>query len=529
MNGFSDTTPHMQPLRIAFPPDSARLPSPRSGRPQPRARIHRSALRPLSPRQPAATVGANLCEAKIVLVGFGPHCRRTHISFFKKHRMRPAVIVELESSRESAQAFIREMNWPTELITITDACKNDLHLPAQVAGQLDDALRRHGLTHAIIASEPKGHLMYLRYFLARGLDILADKPIIALSGLDDPERVILLKEAFEEVVRTWSARGGQLKLLCQRSEHIGYRQIFQLITEVIDTFDIPITHLHINSCDGNWVMPHDLHYENHPYKYGYGKLFHSGYHYVALLANFLELNRRVSPSKRICEAELGGHCVRPDDLLAVITPDNLAAILADYDAGLARKQKMNDLGRYGECDFMASLRLMNAAGRTITSADLNVLQTGFSRRAWHKTKADRYKGNGRVRHEHLNIHVGPLMNIQVHSYQAKECRDRSEEEWQAGGLDHFDIDVYRNADLLGGPVWERFTVQDLHDFSGERYFIGLNELAREQVLLDFFHRRANGADLNRHLTAMEIFCQLCLLQANFTRTNRMETRRFPLA
>lgn len=529
MNGFPNTATPGQSMRVGSFPDPAGSASCRLGRPQPQTRIHRNTQRPLVLRPAVPAAGSGRIEAKTVLVGVGPHCRRTHINFFRKHRIWPAVIVELESGREATLALIREMRWPTELVTIADACKNDLHLPAQVARQLDDVLARHGVTHAIIASEPKGHLMYLRYFLNRGLDILADKPILAFSGLDAPERVGLLKQAFEEVVRTWSARGGQLKLLCQRSEHIGYRQIFQLITEMIERYDIPITHLHINACDGNWVMPHDLNYENHPYKYGYGKLFHSGYHYVALLANFLELNRRVSPGKRICEAEMEGHFVRPDDLLTLITADNLAAMLADYDASMAQGQETSALGRYGECDVMANLRLMNAAGRTVTSAGLNVLQTGFSRRAWHKTKTDRYKGNGRVRHEHLNIHIGPLMNIQVHSYQAKECRDRTEEEWQAGGLDHFDIDVYRNADLLGGPAYERMTVQDLHDFSGEQYFVGLNELARERVLLDFFHHRANGTDINRHLTAMELFCQLCSLQANFTRTNRMEIRRFPLA
>lgn len=531
MNGLSDVSVKIKSTWPNSSPDVSGLPSPRPGRVRPGKRSQQtgSSDHGFPTAKPAVAVGAGLSEAKFILVGFGPHCRRTHISFFKKHNMRPAVIVELESARESAQALIKEMNWPTKLVTIADDSKNELHLPAQAVEQLDGCLRRYGITHAVIASEPKGHLMYLRYFLERGLDILADKPIVAFAGLNEPERVDQLKETFAELVKAWSTKSGQLKLLCQRSEHIGYGKIFQLLGQVIEEFDVPITHLNINACDGNWLMPHDFNYENHPYKYGYGKLFHSGYHYVALLSNFLELNRRVSADKRISQAELGGHFVRPDDLLTVITPDNLAAMFADYDPGLTGNLEMDDLSRYGECDFMANLRLMNSAGRTISTAGLNVLQSGFSRRAWHPTKADRYKGNGRVRHEHVNVHVGPLMNIQVHSYQAKECRDRSAEEWQAGGLDHFDIDVYRNTGILGGPLHERFTVRDLHDFSGEEYFVGLNELAREKVLLDFFYRRKNGADLNRHLAAMEIFCQLCALQANFTKTNRMETRHFQLA
>lgn len=476
----------------------------------------------------AAAARAPLPEIKFALVGFGPHCGRTHLGFFKKHRMRPAVIVELESAREATQALIREMNWATELVTLEDSLRDEPRLPESAAARLDEHLRRQGITHAVISSEPKGRLMYLRYFLARGLDILADKPIVAFPGMTEPGRVELLKSVFGELVQTRAEKGGQLKLLCQRSEHPGYQKISRLIGKVIDDFGLPITHMAINTCDGNWVMPHDFYYENHPYKYGYGKLFHSGYHYVALLAHFLELNSRVAPGKRIAAAEMNGHFVRPDDLLALITPEDLEAIFEDYDPGLIQARPETDLSRYGECDFAANLRFLNAGGRTMTTAGLSVLQTGFSRRAWHRTKADRYKGNGRVRHEHLNIHVGPLLNVQVHSYQAKECRERGPEEWGPGGLDHFDVDVYRNVGLLGGPAHERFTVRDLHDFSRERYFIGLNELARERALLDFFQRRENGTDLARHLTAMEIFCQLCGLYADFVSSNRMETRLFKL-
>ena len=42
------------------------------------------------------------------------------------------------------------------------------------------------------------------------------------------------------------------------------------------------------------MMPHDYDIENHPYKYGYGKLFHSGYHFIDLLAEFVKLNKFVS-------------------------------------------------------------------------------------------------------------------------------------------------------------------------------------------------------------------------------------------
>ena len=70
---------------------------------------------------------------------------------------------------------------------------------------------------------------------------------------------------------------------------------------------------------------------------------------------------------------------------------------------------------------------------------------------------DFYKKNGRIRHERINIQVGPLMNIQIHSYQSKEIKDRLDNkiEEQIGGLEHFDIDIYRNVDIIGGKPYEK--------------------------------------------------------------------------
>ena len=70
--------------------------------------------------------------------------------------------------------------------------------------------------------------------------------------------------------------------------------IKQLIEETIRQYNIPITYIDIYHNDGMWNMPSEFLYrENHPYKYGYGKLFHSGYHFIDLLAWLLEANRGI--------------------------------------------------------------------------------------------------------------------------------------------------------------------------------------------------------------------------------------------
>jgi hypothetical protein len=49
-----------------------------------------------------------------------------------------------------------------------------------------------------------------------------------------------------------------------------------------------------------WNTPEELSTrEDHPYKYGYGMLMHGAYHYIDIAAQFLELNRKLFPGKKL--------------------------------------------------------------------------------------------------------------------------------------------------------------------------------------------------------------------------------------
>ena len=55
----------------------------------------------------------------------------------------------------------------------------------------------------------------------------------------------------------------------------------------------------------------------------------------------------------------------------------------------------------------------------------------------------------------VNIEVGPLLNIQVHSYQAYESRNpETIQGW--GESNHFEVFVFRNTDLVGGTSVEKY-------------------------------------------------------------------------
>lgn len=57
--------------------------------------------------------------------------------------------------------------------------------------------------------------------------------------------------------------------------------------------------------------------ENHPYKYGYGKLFHSGYHFIDLLSDFIKINNQLTGTKKIDNCDLYSTILTPNDELNI--------------------------------------------------------------------------------------------------------------------------------------------------------------------------------------------------------------------
>ena len=117
---------------------------------------------------------------------------------------------------------------------------------------------------------------------------------------------------------------------------------------------------------------------------------------------------------------------------------------------------------------------------------------------------DIYKGNGRVRHETLNIEVGPLMNIQIHSYQDYE---NSEKERiinnNVGSIDHFEIYIFRNCKLIGGKPLEKIDLDTISD-DDQAFFWDKNEQARENCFISFLENINHESDLLRHKDAINL-------------------------
>lgn len=442
-------------------------------------------------------------EKSIVLVGLGPHSKRIYMSFFYKFNIVPKLIIDLDSKRSEIHSYLADHNLHTKCILIPDEEKDYIDLSDQTKEKLTILLAELNITHAIISTEPKAHNAYINFFLDHNTSILTDKPITAPINVSNDrnmaERIEAEYVSIIDKYLTVKNNGVLLEVQCQRRWHLGYKFVHDELQKVVSQYGVPITSIQITHSDGMWNMPDEfLFRENHPYKYGYGKLFHSGYHFVDLLSWLVRINDQL-PKMKADNLETYASIVRPSDFLHMV--DN------EFYKKALKTEKFNEIfnnidelpfNQYGEIDVYSIIRFLND-NNVMTTATLNLIQNGFSRRSWDTLPQDTYKGNGRVRHEYLNVEVGPLMNIQVHSYQSKEIKDRNtDDSCMTGECEHFDIYIFKNVDILGGVPFEKISISDLFKNHKIDDFMGYNEYAREKCFLDFINKKSDGMQIFSH-------------------------------
>ncbi len=427
-------------------------------------------------------------HSKIALIGLGPHAKRIYYPLLEKYAAELSLVclVELESKRAETDAFLRGVEiQPREIVylddtlpTATDVSANSPHPQASTA--LNRLHEAGEMDAVIISSAPETHAAYLEWGIHANLRILMDKPVGARPHpANDEVQANYIYDDFlrlRDALRTSHAR---VYVQCQRRNHRGYAYIRDLLQSFIDEFQCPISSLSVNHADGMWVMPHEWERDHHPYKYGWGKLLHSGYHFVDLLAWLTDCNE---PARHIRADALDFHTMSSSarDSLELL-PDEKYRDWFGNAPGNRTSPEGTSLENHGERDVFFQGRLMEG-DLVRTNLSLALQQDSLSARSSSAPPRDPYKGNGRIRHENMNLHASSLLNIQVHSYQSHDTQQTVEMEYGPGHLDHFDIYVFRNAALIGGQPFEKIEVgREVRRQSGE----GHNEAARRVTFEQF--------------------------------------------
>ncbi len=460
----------------------------------------------------------------ILLIGLGPHARRIYFPLLEKYAtaygLSIPLVVDLESQREIIEAYLEKRALqPQKLLFLEDRNRHENNgriLNQQLTPEI--LAQCHGI---IISSEAQTHEAYINWALNNHLDILTDKPIIA------PAHVATNMDAAQAIFDNYLQLEKNLRhsktnfiVQCQRRSHEGYNLIHSYLNEFVQQFQIPISYIDIYHADGMWPMPTELlSRENHPYKYGYGKLMHSGYHFLDLYMWLTNLNEQLITKAANC-ADLFVQRFSPFDFLHQINQIDYERLFDTAELASERfAANGHHVKQFGELDAFIQCQCKRD-NHVVTTGSIHLQQNSFSRRAWTNEPKDVYKGNGRIRHERVNIQVGNLLNIQVHSYQSHEVGKMDTELpiGEAGHEAHFDIHIYRNSGVVGGEPYQKFAVGKTawEKNQLDPTYLGHNEHAREQLFLDFLNGRSSPSHFLTHKKTNLFLAHVykCIVQAH---------------
>lgn len=430
-----------------------------------------------------------------ILFGLGPHAHRIYLKYFNQHAndIGKILIVDLETNKEKVEKYLNDAAFHYEIIYFPSSIRNLDTAPEFVEKLISDKISVDGYDSAIISTEPKSHMMYIDLSLKFGLKVMADKPLTAPAGTNT---LVGAKKVWSDYVtilkKYHNSTSNRFDVMAQRRGHAGFLRARAILNEIVRKFNVPITKIKVFHSDGNWVMPNEIiGRENHPYKYGYGKLMHSGYHFVDLVPFFMEVNWQ--NGFHTPQSDMSVHVYRHSDFLKFYGPEfyiKLGKEFENIDKTIFRQK--NIFKNFGEYDVSTMIDYMDDDGDIMTQVMMEGAQSGFSKRAWFKEPFDTYKGNGRIRHEMVEVAIGPLLNLKIFSYQSKEIVEEKDMVNEIGKLDHFEIDIFRNEKLIGGEAFEQIKTQTKNK---QDHYIGQNEQARFDLLDAFYFDKQSDASL----------------------------------
>lgn len=466
-------------------------------------------------------------DKNYILVGLGPHAKRIYYPLLEKHQARYGIclklLIELEEQRGRVEAYLTTRTLQPERIlylTKPRPGSQPSRLDDVARAGLDALVRSVEIYGMIISTEPQAHKRYAAWALENNVNVLMDKPISApLFSSTNEEAASQIYQDYCDLERLRQRSAARCYVTCQRRNHAGYVFLKEYLKKFVSGFEVPVSYIDIYHADGAWNLPHEFSKENHPYKYGYGKLMHSGYHFVDLFAWIADTNSMIERA-RPDTVRLSTARFSPNDFFAQIGEQGYAKLFNRPETReFFKTYQPLQYEPFGELDAFVLLQLLRQ-GRVITTGSINLQQNSFSTRGWFDLPEDTYKGNGRIRHERVNIQVSHFLNLQARSYQSGEPDGGAVRSGDEGSNDHFDLCIYRNKKIIGGDAFQKISfgkaLKERH--AGDRTYLGHNELAREATFVNFIEGKQDESEFVHHRFTNQLLSPIYASITQGTRT-----------
>lgn len=409
----------------------------------------------------------------LLIIGVGPNADKTYLPAIQSLQNKTPVTVQAVVDITDAQSDVvhRLKNRGFDPSSIKQYYSKGLtasgRLLAKDVTELDKIVTERSINAVIISTEPLSHKAYALWAMRHNLPVLMDKPIVARTNTaHSPTAARGLYKDYLEILDAYQRSSAPVfSISAQRRYHPGFEFVFSKITEIRDKFNIPVTGMQSLHADGQWRLPNEVISQiYHPYSI-YGKVSHSGYHFIDVLARIIKLSYGPAMSKNIDQLGVMTSFVEARGLLNQLNQDDYTRVFGpEYKkvSPLTTAELHAAYEGFGEVDVSTIIQLLHD-NDVVANFTLNLQHNSFSRRSWLMPGKDLYKGNGRVKHEYHSIYQGPLQNIQIHSYQQSDTFDASIDNNKIGGSSHFDVHIFRNAAVTGSKPLEIYTMRDIFD------------------------------------------------------------------
>ena len=296
-----------------------------------------------------------------MLIGIGPHAKRIYLPFIKKYERKLGINlclgVECKGEKLRTKSFLDQLSMSIENLYFVDPFSEKL--PKKVEKDLNKFVKKNKISTVIIATEPTAHKFYAIWALKNNLHVLMDKPITTRKNV-----VIDIKEAegiyqdYVEINKTAQKSQSHCVINSQRRYHPGKQKVYELIREISNKFNMPVTAIHSSDADGQWFFPEEILNESyHGYNLGNGKCSHSGYHYFDAIYNFYKSGK--VKYKEADSAEVYTSFLQPIGLMKQITQEDYKSWFGNgYKQHFTDEELSKKFKNFGEIDAFTIIKLL---------------------------------------------------------------------------------------------------------------------------------------------------------------------------
>jgi predicted dehydrogenase len=357
-----------------------------------------------------------------VVGGSGFWAGRNHFPSILAMRSRGIPVKVIAIIEVSSQPSLSSLASATAEVIASD-CPQWINVSGLSAASVCDVLDQVNLASRvdalIISTPPVAHKVYAEWAVERGVDVLCDKPVLLRSG--SSSNLAEAKENWRDFDRlshlvSTRKRADPSYLFCsalRRRAMPAFRIVADNLADVATRTGQGVTHMTFQVNGGLHRFPDEFDRDGaHGYVAGVGALAHSSYHYLDLIAWYLQ-----SAPGQVKRLEIGAPVVRRVrdyvntggylSLLGVIDPDHNSGISAPV---------LSDQILDSELDVVFVIRLLDLGNHSVGMVVFSSNHTSYSPRqnVYDPTVVDpaNDRRGGRMSQMYADIHQGPLQQFQ---------------------------------------------------------------------------------------------------------------------